>query len=206
MRVKGKLVTWNDEKGYGFISPDDGGQRVFVHIKAFRSRRQRSESDQLLVYAVSTDAQGRSRAVNVTFDGAGFTGKSRFMKGAFLILVALIFLAGVGAFANIERIPNQIALLYGLVSVITFFTYVVDKTAARSGAWRTSENTLHMLSLTGGWPGGLIAQQTLRHKSSKQSFRAVFWFTVLLNCAALFWILTPNGSAALQSFIYRMVY
>jgi heme/copper-type cytochrome/quinol oxidase subunit 3 len=46
------------------------------------------------------------------------------------------------------------------------------------------------LSLVGGWPGALVAQQKLRHKSQKQSFRIVFWITVLLNCAAFSWLFT----------------
>ncbi|MBN2702600.1 MAG: cold shock domain-containing protein [Pontiellaceae bacterium] len=35
LQVRGTITTWNDEKGFGFISPLSGGERVFVHIKAF---------------------------------------------------------------------------------------------------------------------------------------------------------------------------
>ena len=45
---------------------------------------------------------------------------------------------------------------------------------AQLGAWRTQESTLHMLALTGGWPGAALAQQIFRHKSSKKTFRRVF--------------------------------
>jgi len=51
----------------------------------------------------------------------------------------------------------------------------------------------------GGWPGALIAQQTLRHKSRKESFRAVFWVTVVLNCAVLGWLFTDAGAEMLRS-------
>ncbi|WP_353805552.1 DUF1294 domain-containing protein [Pseudoalteromonas sp.] len=37
----------------------------------------------------------------------------------------------------------------------------------------------------GGWPGSLIAQQWLRHKSKKRSFIAVLWLTIIANCSAL---------------------
>jgi hypothetical protein len=47
----------------------------------------------------------------------------------------------------------------------------------------------------------MIAQQTLRHKSKKQSFRAVYWVTVLLNFGAFIWLHTPDGGAALLTFI-----
>ena len=73
---------------------------------------------------------------------------------------------------------------YAGASVLTFLTYAFDKSAARRGAWRTPESTLHLLDLAGGWPGALLAQQLLRHKSSKQSFVAVFWLTVMANITA----------------------
>ena len=38
MRIKGILRSWNDERGFGFIAPIQGGQEVFVHIKAFGAR------------------------------------------------------------------------------------------------------------------------------------------------------------------------
>ncbi|MEH6583357.1 MAG: DUF1294 domain-containing protein [Halioglobus sp.] len=91
--------------------------------------------------------------------------------------------------------------MYLGASAIAFLVYAMDKSAAKSGAWRTSESTLHWLSLVGGWPGGLVAQQVLRHKSKKQSFRTVFWVTVILNCAAYAGLLTPTGTATLQSWM-----
>ena len=77
--------------------------------------------------------------------------------------------------------PLWVAGLYLVASLITFVCYAIDKSAAARGAWRTSENSLHLLALLGGWPGALCAQQWLRHKSSKAAFRSVFWVTVALN-------------------------
>lgn len=85
---------------------------------------------------------------------------------------------------------------YALMSVVTFTVYAADKSAARRGAQRVPESTLHVLSLLGGWPGALAAQQMLRHKTRKQPFRAVFWATVAINCLVLAWALialTPPG-------------
>ena len=36
MRFDGKLKSWNDDRGFGFIEPLQGGQEIFVHIKSFR--------------------------------------------------------------------------------------------------------------------------------------------------------------------------
>jgi uncharacterized membrane protein YsdA (DUF1294 family) len=82
---------------------------------------------------------------------------------------------------------------YGGTSVLTFAVYAFDKSAAQSGRWRVPERTLHLLAALGGWPGALLAQRVLRHKSRKLSFLAIFWSTVAINCATLFWLL---GSAA----------
>lgn len=71
------------------------------------------------------------------------------------------------------------------MNLITYLVYAADKNAARERRWRVPENHLHLLSLLGGWPGAWLAQQGLRHKSSKQSFRAVYWLTVIAHCAAL---------------------
>jgi hypothetical protein len=74
-------------------------------------------------------------------------------------------------------------------------------------AWNThtSESTLHVLALVGGWPGALIAQNRLRHKSKKQPFRAVFWATVVMNCAAFIWLFTQEGARAWQLVVSAIV-
>lgn len=73
------------------------------------------------------------------------------------------------------------AAAYLGASLLCFVVYAMDKAAARAGRWRTSESTLLVLGLLCGWPGALLAQRWLRHKSSKPSFRARFWLTVMLN-------------------------
>lgn len=78
---------------------------------------------------------------------------------------------------------------YLSVSVLTFIAYAIDKSAAVKGNWRIPENHLHLLALFGGWPGAWLAQQSLRHKSRKPSFRVAFLFTVVLNCAVVGWLL-----------------
>ena len=38
-----------------------------------------------------------------------------------------------------------------------------------------------MLELAGGWPGALLAQRLLRHKTAKASYRSAFWTMVVLH-------------------------
>jgi uncharacterized membrane protein YsdA (DUF1294 family) len=82
-------------------------------------------------------------------------------------------------------LPLWIPVLYLVMSVGGFVAYGVDKSAAKAGRGRVSEQTLLTLGLLGGWPGALIAQQVFRHKTRKRSFRRMFWLTVLINVAVL---------------------
>jgi uncharacterized membrane protein YsdA (DUF1294 family)/cold shock CspA family protein len=94
------------------------------------------------------------------------------------------------------RLPWWVLPASFILNLLAFFAYWTDKQAAQTGQWRTKENTLHLFSLLGGWPGAWFAQQILRHKSSKASFRAVYWATVVLHCMALsswlFWLPVRN--------------
>ena len=87
------------------------------------------------------------------------------------------------------------------LSLLTFIAYAKDKSAAQNDQWSIREDTLHAFALAGGWPGALIAQQVLRHKSSKGSFRFVFWITVVVNCGVFVWFFTPNGEAQIRALI-----
>ena len=196
MRDKGKLVTWNDDKGYGFIAPFSGTPRVFVHARAFGNRTRRPELDDVVTYTLSKDKQGRPRAVNATLAGEKRPPRTKRTSSAWAIFVAVTFFCAVGTAVVVLNLPPAILLIYLAASVVTFIAYAIDKSAARKGRWRTKEGTLHVLAMIGGWPGALVAQRVLRHKSRKQPFRVIFWLTVILNCAALVWFSTPGGRDA----------
>ena len=74
-----------------------------------------------------------------------------------------------------------IATIYFSMSSITFIAFALDKRAARRNNWRTPEATLHTLELLGGWPGALLGQRFLRHKSSKTSYRVTLWCIIALH-------------------------
>lgn len=99
-------------------------------------------------------------------------------------VLALLYLAAI----LLWRLPAWPALLYGGASAVCFIFYAIDKAAARAGRRRTPESTLLLLGLGCGWPGAVLAQQWLRHKSSKTSFQLAFWATVAANLAAFCWL------------------
>ena len=201
MRIKGKITSWNDEKGFGFVEPCSGGKRVFLHIKAFRQRSRRPETGQLVTYSLSTDKQGRACAAQATLAGDRLPQQTKSQNNSLVLIFAAIFLTIVCVSVLTAKIHSLFLALYFVTSLLTFIMYAMDKSAAQKGTWRTQESTLHMFALIGGWPGALLAQQKLRHKSKKQPFRFVFWITVLLNCCAFAWLFTPSGSSTAHALI-----
>ena len=99
-----------------------------------------------------------------------------------------------------QTLPKSLIWIYLLMSSITFIAYAMDKSAARKGEWRTKENTLQLLSLMGGWPGALLAQRWLRHKSQKQGFCVTLWLIILINCTVLIWLISKVGQSWLLRF------
>ncbi|RYF79647.1 MAG: DUF1294 domain-containing protein [Comamonadaceae bacterium] len=192
MRIHGTLISWNDERGFGFIEPSQGGQEIFVHIKAFPSSVRRPVIGQVLSFEVALAPNGKKRAQAVQLPArapasaqARAAARPRFDAPApwspLRLLVVPAFLGLLAYAAVFWNLRPLVPALYAAMSLLTFFAYAFDKSAAIARRWRTPENTLHLMALAGGWPGALLAQQWLRHKSSKRSFIAVFWVTVLLN-------------------------
>ena len=109
-------------------------------------------------------------------------GISRPFSIAFkLIILVLLGAYAYGVWQSIFPL-YPIALAYAVMSLITFMVYESDKTAALLDARRTSETTLHILELLGGWPGALLAQLVFWHKIKKLSFQFVFWLIVIFHC------------------------
>lgn len=96
-------------------------------------------------------------------------------------LPILLFAALYAVASWIWSVPLWVGGLYIGMSALTFITYAIDKSRAQRGGWRISEGMLNLLAFLGGWPGAIIAQQTLRHKTIKASFRARFWMAVVAN-------------------------
>ena len=203
MRFDGTLNTWNDERGFGFIEPDQGGQEVFVHIKAFGARNARPAAGQRLSFEVEPGPQGKKRATNVEplrAAPAARAGRQPHTESPApwtlaRVLAIPVFIALCAWVAITWRVPAVVAVVYLFASIVCFFAYAFDKAHAVRGRWRTSEDALLFLGLACGWPGGLLAQQLLRHKSSKRSFRAKFWITVVLNALGFVAWHSPAGVA-----------
>ena len=201
MRVSGKLTQWNDDKGFGFITLNGQQSRIFIHIKAFGNRSRRPSINETIIFTQSKDKQGRDCAVQACFTGDKMRPKParppRHRSSLGLLLI-LAFSAVVAVALFQKMLPYQIAPLYLIVSIFTFIAFGLDKSAARRGRWRTRESTLQLMALMGGWPGALLAQRWLRHKSQKTRFRMLLWLMIAMNTSSLLWLLSAKGQALIN--------
>lgn len=119
----------------------------------------------------------------------------------FLVLALVVFVL---ASFYLGFTPLALSIFLVIFSLVSYALYAKDKSAAQTNGWRVSERTLHTTALLGGWPGALVAQQRLRHKTKKASFRAVFWVTVVVNSAGLVWLHTSQGNTQLRNGMLRV--
>jgi uncharacterized membrane protein YsdA (DUF1294 family)/cold shock CspA family protein len=196
MRHVGRITSWNEDKGYGFVTPHGGGARAFVHIKAFPFGSRRPVDGDLVSYSLTKDERGRSNAVDVRHAGQ----KSAVRRPARRIpriALGVGFLLLVTAATILGFVPAILLFAYLLLAGLSHLLYTLDKAAAGKGRQRTPESTLHFVDLLGGWPGALIAQQQSRHKTVKASFQVVFWCTVLANVAVVAWLVRSGVAESL---------
>lgn len=230
MEQRGVLLSWDDDKGFGFIQPQGGGPKLFLHISAMRGDARPNQGETVL-YLAGRDEQGRPRATHMRGESlsidrpairrkprvkaatvasgvastqaahkagphagsmvgrrrAAPRNQSRIQRLApkLLVWLGLCLLPLSGTLELFQQ--GWIAPLgaYGGVSLLSVYLYWADKRAAERGQQRTPEKVLHLFELLGGWPGALVAQQWLRHKTRKASYQQVFWLIVLAH--QLFW-------------------
>ena len=201
-RVTGTLTSWNDDRGFGFLTTDVGDRRVFVHISAFPRASVRPVLGESVSFEIETASDGRSMARRVTGErmvrGAAAPREDaerprwrfarRILAGrrpASFDYLAIVAFFLVYVFVSVAwPMPPWVLGVYLVTSILSFIVYAVDKKAATSGGWRISESSLLALGIIGGWPGAIIGQQAFRHKTRKAGFRSAFWGTVILNVLA----------------------
>ncbi|MFN5464253.1 MAG: DUF3465 domain-containing protein [Cyanobacteriota bacterium] len=111
MDQQGRLTQWNDAKGYGFITPLSKGPRIFVHISQFQQRNRRPSLNDLLIYEIGHDDQGRCRAQQVRYQNHTQLQpvKRKSVAAALLVTAAVFILLGLASiyFRSIPFGPSQ---------------------------------------------------------------------------------------------------
>jgi uncharacterized membrane protein YsdA (DUF1294 family)/cold shock CspA family protein len=201
-RNEGILADWNGDRGFGFIQPTDGGRQVFVHIRAFPRGTNVPVVGERLSYEVELNQEGKTRAryVRVVGDKAVPTYGAR-SKQSVVSYLAIVAFAVLYLIVQMLWHPSLWILeTYIGTSVTCFVIYALDKSAALAGKWRVSESALLLLGLAGGWPGAIIAQQILRHKTKKRSFQAAFAGSIVVNVLLFVLLISPAWTGLVATF------
>lgn len=202
MRMQGKVTEWQDDKGFGMIEPIDGTPALFFHENFLLSPTRRPRVGDSVYFVIAMNSEGKRRAERVLLRNKRRSKQVDMFFDIIYIALASFFFLCIGILVSQQKLSLVVAIVYLLVSFLTFFLYWHDKYKAEKDGWRTPEKTLHLCSLVGGWPGALIAQRTLHHKSRKRSFQLIFATTILCNLVfvALFttYLNDFNASAAVS--------
>lgn len=201
-RQQGTLKVWDDDRGFGFIEPEEGGERIFVHIKSIGEIATRPQPGDRVSFDVGKGRDGRPAAENVAIAGANPRDREAErrglppppvrigMKTVLRLVGAVIILAFVTFAVSLGRAPLNLLWIYLALGAISFFRYWRDKRAAEKDTWRSTERSLHLLDLVFGIVGGLIAQAVLRHKISKPNFAMVTGLITAAHIVALALLIT----------------
>jgi uncharacterized membrane protein YsdA (DUF1294 family)/cold shock CspA family protein len=211
MQKEGRIIRWNAEKAFGFIQSHGSAGDVFFHLRDYRGsapprpgqtvwfeeiqvggKGPRAMAVQTAPQAQSLPAKphGTPSAQRISAPRARNHSHQAPATGAPLAYALLLVWAGLIAWGLwMQRLPLWTLAALAALNAVTLWSYAADKNAARNGGWRTPEAHLHGLALLGGWPAAWLAQQSMQHKSRKKAFRATYWGTIVLHCAALvFWL------------------
>lgn len=169
-----ELISWDDDRGFGFARLPGGSERIFVHIRALKTRSKRPEVGDRLSLTIVDGKGGRPAAKDVLILGPP-TQKGSALSLHLVTAVILMLLLQMGLMRL--EMPLWLASIYVLLGGLSLFAYSWDKQAAIFGTWRIRERDLIILDALGGVIGGLLAQHMLRHKRNKSSFQ---WRTAII--------------------------
>jgi len=93
MRFQGRVAEWNDDRGFGFVVPNGGGARVFLHVSAIADRGSRPSVGVMITYEIGRSSDGRTRAEVVRLVGASAARTSSSATVGSVVLVAAVLLA-----------------------------------------------------------------------------------------------------------------
>ena len=202
MERLGKVIEWNDARGFGFVSAVGDAKatgRVFFHVRDYEQGPRRPEVGELVKFAAARRDDGRWQATRVRRAVTSAARRPPSPPGPMhrppapgrpasapaLMALVLAYVTGIAFALHADRLPDLLPFWLIAANGLTLLFYYGDKTAAQRGEGRVAESTLHLLEAAGGWPAALLAQRLFRHKTRKASYRSRFRTMVVLHIAIM---------------------
>lgn len=178
--LRGVVVSYDVDRGFGFIRSRAFAEDVFVHVSTLRGPIRSLRPGQRVRFAAEPDARG-PRTVWAEAGRGGLPlppGQAAVLGVAGVVALATLGLAGLGG------VP-WVAAYLATINAATLALYAWDKHRAVRGRRRVPELALLAIALAGGTPAAALAMTTLRHKTRKPAFLAAFAGVVAVQGAAL---------------------
>ena len=106
--MRGRIAVWNDDRGFGFINPDAGGDRLFFHVSGMARGASRPSVGDSVTYEMSTASNGKARAVNVRPAGLGAVSGVLMSKRVILSAAALLPFPVLWGLVEAEKLPAHV--------------------------------------------------------------------------------------------------
>lgn len=186
--ISGVVVSFDRQRGFGFIRSRAHDEDVFVHARVVEGGRA-LQPGQRVRFEAEPSERG-PRAVRVEPGKLGLAPDAALAAGLGVALGSgtLLFRLGLGW--------GWLWAWLGAINLVSLAAFAIDKRRALRQGRRISEKTLLALALIGGSPGSAVAMPLLRHKTRKESFRLKFAAVVVaqvIAAAALWWLRQHEG-------------
>ncbi len=80
MKTKGKLIRWNEERGFGFIISSNTKGDIFIHISELKMMSRRPQVDDIIFFDLVTEENGKNKAINASIEGVAVKSFKRKIK------------------------------------------------------------------------------------------------------------------------------
>ncbi|WP_456294703.1 hypothetical protein M1D72_04640 [Vibrio sp. AK197] len=188
MAHKGQISEWYPDKGYGFITPVHGGNKVRFTEQALKRRKMRPKRAMPVRFSISKDVLGHAQAANIEpLSGISFD-----------VFFAIIFITALGGATFYYRYPIEVVYWLLAVNLLMSLVVALDVCAWRNTKPQTSGAALLFIAVFGGWILPVLSAPFSPLPTRSLLFRAGQWVVMFAHFAVLIYSLSGEGREQMQ--------
>ncbi len=134
---RGQLERWNDDKGFGFVRPENASKEIFIHISALKKMGRRPVVGDIISFRVETDGNGKTRAINASIADVSVIkprqvnvrGKKKAGRSSSFSVLILLVIIGTAGYAGFDNWRSRQAVETGHTEDIVAPVYETQDTA-----------------------------------------------------------------------------